>query len=364
MNFEPKWIAWETTQECNLTCVHCRSSACLGKYKDLDFSTEQGFSVIDQIASFAKPCLVLSGGEPLLRSDIFDLADYGTKQGLRMALATNGTLIDDHTCQEIKKSGIQIISLSLDGSNNVTHDNFRQQQGAFDATLKTAELLNKHHIPFIINSSFTQQNHHEIKETYALAKQLHAKAWYMFMVVPTGRGHKLMQELLHDDKYDNALDWHYTMESEEEDILVRPTCAPHYYRVRFEKNKSFGLNTKSRALSFSSGGSKGCIAGQSILTIDVTGNVHPCSYLPLSAGNIFESSLQDIWQNSDIFKNLRDFKKYKGKCGNCEYIKICGGCRARAHFMKGDYLAEEPLCNHMPKRLQREKHLIMECSNH
>ena len=356
MIFEPKWIAWEITRECNLSCVHCRSSACTGQFRDLDFSTEEGFAVIDKIAAVSKPCLVLSGGEPLLRHDIFELAHYGTQKGLRMALATNGTLVDDSICIKIKNAGIKIVSLSLDGSLAETHDSFRKQQGAFDATIMAARLFKKHHIPFIINSSFTQQNHHEIKSTYQLAKQLQANAWYMFMVVPTGRGQDLMNELLHDEKYDAALDWHYDMESHEHDILVRPTCAPHYYRVRFEKNKASGLNTRSRALSFSSGGSKGCIAGQSILTIDVEGNVHPCSYLPLNAGNIFKSSLQDIWQNSTIFKNLRDFKQYKGKCGHCEYTKICGGCRARAHFMKGDYMAEEPLCNYMPKRLHGETH--------
>ncbi|APC96611.1 radical SAM/SPASM domain-containing protein [Francisella frigiditurris] len=352
MKFEPKWIAWETTRECNLECMHCRSNACLGSYKHLDFSTEEGFDVINKIAEFSQPCLVLSGGEPLLREDIFELANYGTRKGLRMALATNGTLVTNKICERIKESGIRIVSLSLDGSCEETHDTFRKQKGAFAATLRATELFRNHNIPFIVNSSFTKHNHDEIKETYQLAKEIGATSWYMFMVVPTGRGQQLMDELLHDEKYDEALDWHYNMESDEEEMLVRPTCAPHYYRIRFEKNKDQGKTTKSRSLSFSTGGSKGCIAGQSIMTIDVEGNVNPCSYLPLKAGNIFKQDLAEIWNESGVFNNLRNFKEYKGKCGACEYIKICGGCRARAHYINNDYMAEEPLCNYIPKRLK------------
>ncbi|WP_119344969.1 radical SAM/SPASM domain-containing protein [Facilibium subflavum] len=350
MTLVPKWIAWEVTRACNLACIHCRSSACLGQFEDLDFSTQTGFKVIDEITSISKPCLVLSGGEPLLRSDIFELAAYGTQKGLRMALATNGTLVSDDICQKIKRSGIQVVSLSLDGANAKTHDAFRQQHGAFDTTLKAASLFQKHGIPFIVNSSFTQQNHEEIPATYQLAKTLGAKAWYMFMVVPTGRGQALIKTLLHDEKYDKVLDWHYQMESEERDMLVRPTCAPHYYRIRFEKNKDRGERVKSRPLSFSTGGSKGCIAGQSIITIDVKGNVNPCSYLPLSAGNVFQQPLKEIWHNSTLLNNLRNFKAYKGKCGQCEYIKTCGGCRTRAYYMRNDYMAPEPLCNYIPKR--------------
>ena len=350
----PKWIAWETTRQCNLSCVHCRSNACPSKFKDLDFTTEMGFKVIDDIASFSKPVLVLSGGEPLLRDDIFELAKHGTKAGLRMALATNGTLVTQEVCKSILSSGIKIVSLSLDGASADVHDAFRQEKGAFDATLNAAQLFNQYGIPFIVNSSFTKRNAKDIKNVYELSKKIGATAWYLFMVVPTGRGEDLLNELLADDKYQEVLEWHYEMESQETEMMVRPTCAPHYYRIRFEMNKAEGNKIKSRPLSFSTGGNKGCIAGQSIMTIDVEGNVQPCSYLPLSAGNVFTENLSDIWESSEIFKNLRNFKSYQGRCGSCEYIKVCGGCRARAHYMNGSYLAEEPLCHYQPvkKRLK------------
>ncbi len=346
MKFEPKWIAWEVTRECNLTCVHCRSNACLGAYKHLDFSTEQGFRVIDSIADYAKPVLVLSGGEPLLRRDVFELARYGHQKGLRMALASNGTYITEEICQRIIDANIKIVSLSIDGADAETHDQFRQQSGAFDSTVEAARLLKEFHIPFIINSSFTKDNVHHIPEAYRLAKKLGAMAWYMFMVVPTGRGENIINDLLDTEAYNGMLEWHYDMESAEDEMLVRPTCAPHYYRIRFEKNKAIGAKVKSRSLSFSTGGGKGCIAGQSIMTIDVEGNVQPCSYLPLKAGNLFQQSLKEIWEESELFNNLRDYKAYEGKCGKCEFIKVCGGCRARAYYMNGHYMAEEPLCEH------------------
>lgn len=283
-----------------------------------------------------------------MRDDIFTLAHYGVDKGLRMAMATNGTLIDDEVCREIKKSGISIVSLSLDGADSQVHDDFRQMPGAFKATMLAAEKLKNHAIPFIINSSFTKRNEAHIKPVYCLAKSLGAMAWYLFMVVPSGRGQRLLNELIDAKCYDEILNWHFDMEKEEEQMMVRPTCAPHYYRIRFEHNKAKGLHIKSRPLSFGTGGAKGCIAGQSICTIDVDGNVQPCSYLPVPAGNVYKQSLREIWQHSKLLLQLRDFTSYQGKCGSCQFIKICGGCRARAWQINGDYLAEEPFCRYQP----------------
>ncbi len=352
MKFELKWLAWEITRRCNLHCIHCRSSSELEVKSHPDFSTDEAFRVIDDIAAFSRPVVVLSGGEPLLREDVFDIAHYGTKKGLRMCLATNGTLVTDEVCKNIKEAGIKIVSLSLDGSTKEVHDNFRQQQGAFDAILNASSLFKKHGIDFLINSSFTKRNQHDIKNVYKLAKSLGATAWYMFMIVPTGRGEEIMEELISCEDYEAILDWHYSMEKEEHDMLVRPTCAPHYYRVRLQRAKEEGARVEARSLKFSTGGSKGCLAGQLILLIDVDGNVLPCSYFPKAAGNIREKSLRDIWENSKLFKDMRDWKSYKGKCGACEYIRICGGCRARAYAVKGDYMAEEPFCSWIPKSIK------------
>jgi radical SAM protein with 4Fe4S-binding SPASM domain len=309
--------------------------------------------MLDDIASYAKPVVVLSGGEPLVRKDVFDIARYGTEKGLRMCLATNGVLVTDETCEHIKASGIKIVSLSLDGSTREVHDDFRCQEGAFDGTLRAARLFKEHGIEFIINSSFTKRNQEEIPRVYRLAKELGATAWYMFMIVPTGRGEDIMSELISKEEYEEILDWHYDMEKEEEDILVRPTCAPHYYRVRLQKAKEEKEKVKHRTLKFSTGGSKGCLAGQLICLIDVDGNVLPCSYFPKAAGNVRKQSFKDVWENSELFRDMRDFKSYTGRCGSCEYVNVCGGCRARAYAMHGDYMAEEPFCTYVPMRMKR-----------
>ncbi len=355
MEFTPKWIAWEITRRCNLRCVHCRSSSEMEMKGHPDFSTEEAFRILDDIASYAQPVVVLSGGEPLTRKDVFEIAQYGTDKGLRICLATNGTLVTDEVCEKIKASGVRIVSLSLDGADEAVHNDFRNEKGAFAGTVNAAKLFKKHGIEFIINSSFTKRNQQQIPMVYKLAKELGATAWYMFMIVPTGRGEEIMNELISKEDYDKILDWHYDMEKEEDLLLVRPTCAPHYYRVQLQRAKEDGEKVKRRTLKFSTGGSKGCLAGQLICLIDVDGNVLPCSYFNLPAGNVREKSFREIWEGSEIFKDLRDFKKYKGRCGSCEYVTVCGGCRARAYSVYGDYLEEEPFCSYKPKRIEREK---------
>ena len=351
MEFTPKWIAWEITRRCNLKCIHCRSSSELEVSAHPDFPKEEAFRIIDDITGYAKPVVVLSGGEPLLRKDVFEIAEYGTGKGLRMCLATNGTLVTDEICGKIRDSGIRMVSLSLDGSVESVHDDFRSQKGAFAGTINAARLFKKYGIEFLINSSFTKRNQEEIPKIYKLAKELGATAWYLFMIVPTGRGEEIMNELISEEDYEKILEWHYRMEKQEKDLLVRPTCAPHYYRIVLQKSKEENDQFQRRTLKFSTGGSKGCLAGQLIALIDVDGNVLPCSYFPKPAGNIRTQSFRDIWENSELFKELRNFKKYKGKCGACEFVNVCGGCRARAYAVRGDYLEAEPFCSYMPRRL-------------
>ena len=350
--FIPKWIAWETTQRCNLRCVHCRCSSDLSASEG-DFTTDEGKKLLKEISDYSKPVVVLSGGEPLMRKDIFELATFGTSLGLRMCMATNGALVTDLICEKMKAAEIKMVSLSLDGSTPLLHDNFRQCPGAFAGVVNAAELFRKHGIKFLINSSFTKRNQHDIADTFKMAKSLGATAWYMFMIVPTGRGEEIMAELISKDDYEEILEWHYQQEKLEEDILMRPTCAPHYYRVAPQRAKAEGVQFERRSLTFSTGGGKGCIAAQTICLIDCFGNVKPCSYFHRSAGNVKTTPFREIWENSQIFKELRDFKSYKGKCGECEYLNVCGGCRARADAVYGDYMAEEPFCNYLPLKTRK-----------
>ena len=350
MEFSPKWIAWEITRRCNLRCVHCRSSSQLEVEGHPDFSLDEAKRVLDDIHSYASPVVVLSGGEPLLRPDVFDIASYGTALGLRMCLATNGSLVTADTCRQITESGIRMVSLSLDGSTAAVHDDFRNQPGAFDGVMNAIRLFNAHNIDFLVNSSFTKRNQDEAPKIHQLVKSLGATAWYLFMIVPTGRGEEIMAELIPPDEYEAMLNWHYDMEKEEDELLVRPTCAPQYYRVVLQRAKQEGERFKRRTLKFSTGGSKGCLAGQLICMIDVDGNVLPCSYFPLPAGNIRTQSFREIWEQSPLFLEMRDFAGYKDHCGRCEYLNVCGGCRARAWAVTGDYLAGEPFCSHRPGR--------------
>ncbi|MFO7983817.1 MAG: radical SAM protein [Desulfuromonadales bacterium] len=348
----PKWLAWESTQRCNLSCVHCRCSSDMSAAEG-DFTTEEAFKLIDDICEISKPVMVLSGGEPLMREDIFDIARYGTGKGLRMCMATNGTLITDEVCAKMKEADIKMVSLSLDGSNAEVHDNFRNCPGAFEGTIRGAETLKRNGIKFLINSSFTKRNQHNIAETFRLAKSLGATAWYMFMIVPTGRGEEIMSELISKEDYEEILKWHYQQEKQEredDDILMRPTCAPHYYRIVPQMAKAEGVNFERRSLSFSTGGGKGCIAAQSICLIDCYGNLKPCSYFHSSVGNVKQVPFKDLWFNSKVFNELRDSSKFKGKCGECEFVNVCGGCRARADAVYGDYMQEEPFCTYFPKR--------------
>ena len=353
----PKWIAWEITGRCNLHCIHCRSSSEI-ELNSGEYSTSEAKELIDEIADYASPVLVLSGGEPLLREDCFELARHGTDKGLRMCLATNGTLVDERVCNEIRESGIRMVSLSLDGATPAIHDDFRQQPGAFEGVMKAASRFREYQIPFLINSSFTKRNQHDIENVYRLAKELGSKAWYLFMIVPTGRAEEAVDELISPEDYEKILHWHYEQEQEEPELLMRPTCAPHYFRIVREQSRKKGRKWKQRSLAFATGVAKGCLAGQHIALIDRFGDVRPCSYFSEAAGNLREKSLKEIWENSLLLENLRDFDKYAGKCGACEYLRVCGGCRARAAALsKGDYLAEEPFCAYVPTRPAKEERI-------
>ena len=351
--FLPKWIAWEITGRCNLRCIHCRSSSDSEAVPGV-FTGSKCRDLIDQLAGYASPVLVLTGGEPLLRPDWHEIARYGTEKGLRMCLATNGTLVDEDVCQKILDAQIRMVSLSLDGSVAEIHDSFRQQAGAFEGVLRAVAHFKRFDIPFLINSSFTRRNQQDIPNVYRLARQLGARAWYLFMIVPTGRAGEVLDELITKEDYEEILNWHYEQEKQETGILMRPTCAPHYYRIVRERSRAGGETWKQRSLQFSTGISKGCLAGQHIAFIDRFGEVRPCSYFNGSAGNLQERPFREIWERSSLFEALRDFGQYEEKCGGCEYLRVCGGCRARAGALnQGNFLAEEPFCAYVPIKARK-----------
>ena len=344
-NDQLRIVAWEVTRACNLNCVHCRASAQLGPYPQ-ELNTIRAKEVLDQIREVGKPIIILTGGEPLLRKDIFDLADYGTKKGLRMVMGTNGTLITPDISKKIQDSGIKRVSISLDGSTRESHDKFRQVDGAFDRAIKGVSYLKEQGIEFQINTTITRYNLFELTGIFDLTVRLGAVAHHIFLLVPAGRAQEMVNQELNAEEYENTLHWFYKQQ-DKTPLKLKATCAPQYYRIIRQEAHSKGqkMNRKTYGIDAVT---KGCLAGISYCFISNEGIVQPCGYLELNSGDLNESTFSNIWKNSPVFVNLRDFSKYKGKCGRCEYINVCGGCRARAYAATGDYLSEEPLCAYKP----------------
>ena len=340
-----RMIAWELTRSCNLACVHCRASAERGPYAG-ELSTGEVYRVMDEIALVSKPVIILTGGEPLLRPDIFELAVYGTGKGFRMVMATNGTLFDEDTVRKMKDSGIQRISISLDGPNAETHDAFRRVKGSFDGSLHGIELAKKGELDFQINTTITRVNLHLIPDILRLAVDLGAVALHIFLLVPTGRGKELQKQEISAEDYEKTLHWFYD-QIDKVPLQLKATCAPHYYRILRQRAKQEGKKVTQKEFGLDAM-TRGCLGGISFCFISNTGQVQPCGYLELNCGNVREKSFQDIWASSEIFQHLRNTDAYEGKCGRCEFRKVCGGCRARAYEISGNYMAEEPYCIYEP----------------
>ncbi len=349
----PRLIAWEITRTCHLNCKHCRAGATNELYKD-EFHKEEIFKVLENIASFSKPIIILTGGEPMLREDIYEIASHGTQLGLKMVMAPCGMLITKEAIEKMKKSGIQRISLSLDGANPRTHDDFRQRKGAFNEVIKAAELAKENGLEFQINTTVQKNNVHELPQILKLAVSLGAKAFHPFLLVPTGRAKKLADQEISPEEYERILNWIYE-QREKVPIQFKPTCAPHYYRIfrQREKNKKRITSYSHYELDFMT---KRCMGGQSFAFISHIGKVQICGFLEIEAGDLRKENynFKFIWDNSPLFQNIRNIDQYNGRCGYCEFRYICGGCRARAFAISGDYLNEEPYCIYQPKRKSRK----------
>ncbi|MFZ0138990.1 MAG: radical SAM protein [Candidatus Sulfotelmatobacter sp.] len=403
---KPRLIFWELTKGCNLRCIHCRASATeLSSPNDL--TTETARDIIDQIAAVSTPILVLSGGEPLFRKDIFELARYGTDKGLRVALATNGTLVTKQVAQKIVDSGVRRVAISLDGADALTHDTFRGIPGAFDAAITGFRNLKDLGMSVQINTTIARHNAHQLPQVLELAKSLGADALHTFLLVPVGCGVDIAAEqMVPPEEYEKMLNWFYD-QSLTGGIELKATCAPHYFRVvrqrRAAEHRSAAAAAQaaqlvtpaassspgrgplgigptdmtmpgSTGIELKPGGigkavghpgthpssmnamTKGCLAGTAVCFISNQGEVYPCGYLPALAGDLKKQPFAEIWENSVVFNQLRDVNNLRGKCGCCEFRNVCMGCRARAFAATGNYLDEEPFCVYEPgtKSLQQK----------
>jgi heme b synthase len=348
-------LAWEVTRTCNLSCVHCRAAAIDKPYPD-EFTTTECLELLDEVSAFASPIVILTGGEPLLRPDIFDIAAYGTQKGLRMVLATNGTLLDAHAGRRFKESGIQRVSISIDGATALSHDSFRQVEGAFEGALRGIEFLKIAGVDFQINTTITRVNLRELAAIQSLAVRLGAVAHHIFLLVPTGRGKDFKEQEIAAEEYEQTLNWFYD-QNKKVPLQLKATCAPHYHRIIRQRAMQEGqtVTVKTHGMDAVS---RGCLGGTGFLFVSHVGQVQPCGYLELDCGNVRERQLKEIWQHSEILTRLREVDCYKGKCGVCEYRRVCGGCRARAYEATGDYLEAEPLCTYQPKESWRVRRML------
>lgn len=368
-------VFWETTTGCNLECVHCRRLEVSRELSRGDMTTEQSLAFIRSLPETGNPILVFSGGEPMMRPDIFELAEEAKRLGLMTALATNGTIMSDKIAERLIEVGIRRVSVSFDGPDAETHDQFRGA-GAFVKSLAGVQTLRRHGMSVQINTTIARHNYQKLDATYELALSLGADALHLFMLVPVGCGMELPRAImLNPEEYEKALNWIYDR-SLEGKLHLKATCAPHYFRVMRQRAKADGRPMPAAAHPHRSmaaetrnakhetrnegghpGGdmramTKGCLAGQAICFVSHTGEVFPCGYLPVSSGNVKTVGFPKIWRESAVFAALRDDGKLEGKCGLCEYKKVCMGCRARAFSETGDYMAEEPNCEYVPARMR------------
>jgi len=350
-SFDLRLLFWETTVGCNLRCAHCRASAEPGRSPE-EMDTKQALHFVDQIAEFSKPILVLSGGEPLYRPDILDIAAHAKGKGLNVALATNGTLVDRHMAKAIREAGISRVSISIDGVSGAMHDSFRGVPGAYEAALDGAGHLRREGVGVQFNTTVTQHNINALPQIVSLAEREKAVALHLFLLVPVGCGLEVAEtDQITPDEYENVLNWFYE-KSRETDMEMRATCAPHYYRIIRQRAREEGRKVTPQTDGMAAM-TKGCLAGTGVCFVSYKGDVYPCGYFPVSAGNVLETPISEIWNSSELFEELRDTDNLEGKCGGCEYRNVCGGCRARAYGMTGNYLAEEPFCVHEPMMIQR-----------
>ena len=350
--FVPLVVSWNVTRKCNLKCSHCYINAAPIESTD-ELSTAESKRLIDQISEVSRPMLILSGGEPLLRNDLFELVRYGAEKGLKMAMGSNGALIDREVAEKLKASGVKTVSISLDSSIPERHDEFRGVQGSWQKAVNAIKALRENDVLVQVNTTLTQQNYGEIDAIMSLAEDLGVENFHLFFLVPTGRGAKMAD--ISPAMYENMIKTTFAKTARHR-LNVRPSCAPQFMRIAKEMN----LDMRQWI--------RGCIAGLYYCRVYPNGAVTPCPYLPVKLGSIREEPFKDIWFNSEVFKALRNPDLLKGKCGACEHRALCGGCRARAYGLssdfidycgdlhepaelKGDYLAEDPWCVFQPNSL-------------
>lgn len=320
-------ISWNTTKACNLNCKHCYRDA--GKKGKDELSFEEAKSLLEEIKLAGFKIVVISGGEPLLREDIYGIIEYTKYLGLRAVLGSNGTLITADVARKLKKAGLSRAGISLDSKRPEVHDEFRVFKGAFDKVLSAIEALKSVRLEFQIHTTVTKYNYKEIDSLIDFVEKLGASAYHIFFLVPTGRGKEQSEDVIPMQDYYELLS-KILDKQREVNLELKPVCAPHFLPIALKK----GMNLRF---------TRGCLAGTGYCCILPNGDVHPCPYLPLKLSNVREEKFSVIWRDNKVFNKLRTLA-YKGKCGGCVYKELCGGCRARAYVYFDDFMHQDYYC--------------------
>ena len=363
----PFIVIWELTRACELKCLHCRAEA---QYKrdPRELSFEEGKSLIDEIQSMGNPMLVFTGGDPLMREDVFEIAKYAIDKGVRVSMTPSATPnVTREAMQKAKDVGLARWAFSLDGPTAAIHDHFRGTDGSFDLTINAISYLHELNLPVQINTVISRYNVDHLEEMAEKIKELKCVLWSVFFLVPTGRGEE--KDMISPADHERVFQWLYDL-SKKVDFDIKTTAAQHYRRVVIQNkmrdkkaaSDSTGIHYKD-ALKQGATGSidglgrapKGVNDGNGFVFISHIGDVYPSGLLPIKVGNVRETPLSVLYRESDVFKALRDPNQYKGKCGVCEYSQVCGGSRSRAYAMTGDYLESEPYCVYVPKSMRGKR---------
>lgn len=349
----PLVVIWEITRACALACKHCRAEA-IPRRNPLELTTEEGYRLMDQVRELGSPVFVLTGGDPLMRPDFYDLIRYGSAIGLRVSASPSGTrLVRRQAMQRAAEAGLRRVSFSLDGASAETHDAFRRVRGSFGWTIDGIRYAREAGMEVQINTTLSRYSIGELDRIASLVADLGAVLWSVFFLVPVGRG--AAEEVVSPEEHERVLHWLWEL-SGRAPFAVKTTEAPFYRRVALQRGGTLPTPAGPAGGSpFAPDmplpgrlGSYGVNDARGFVFISHTGDVSPSGFLPLVAGNVRERPLGEIYRDAPLFKALRDPDLLKGKCGVCEYRYVCGGSRARAWAVTGDYLASDPFCAYIP----------------
>ena len=339
-DFRAYTISWNLTKRCNLNCSHCYLDAEFrGGLRTDELNTEECFRVIDQIGEVnPNAFLILTGGEPLLRPDIYDIIKYAADRKFMVVLGTNGTLVNRANAEKIKAAGAHGVGISIDSMDAEKHNTFRGVDKAWESSMEAFDILNEVGVDFLIQMSVSDMNYKEIPEVVAFSEKIGAIAFNLYFLVCTGRGQGNTD--ISNAAYEEALKTLYEQQMKYKGrLMINSKCAPQYKRVVYE-NDPDSVYTRTYT--------GGCPAGTHYSRISPEGNLTPCPFIEESVGSLKTNTFKDLWDNAPLMKQLRDRKKLEGKCGTCEFSSMCSGCRARAFAETGNYMAEDPSCDYEP----------------